>query len=72
MPLCTADYRETIAPSQQGEIFGTLKYLAPGGLLGLPIDARADVYSIGELSFDLSEANAEGQPADQLHHARNG
>lgn len=37
----------------KGEIFGTPEYMAPEQARGEPVDARADVYSLAAMAYDL-------------------
>jgi serine/threonine-protein kinase len=39
--------------TQQGTVVGSLTYMAPERLLGETVDARADVYAIGTILFEL-------------------
>jgi WD40 repeat protein/tRNA A-37 threonylcarbamoyl transferase component Bud32 len=47
------DSTEAFARTREGEVLGTLKYIAPEQLDGSGVDARADVYALGILAFEL-------------------
>ena len=57
--LALADFgiaKQTNAESSRtkhGEVFGTPYYLAPEQALGLPVDQRTDIYSLGILFFEM-------------------
>jgi len=38
---------------EPGRLSGSLPYVAPEGLLGLPVDGRSDLYSLGILLYEL-------------------
>jgi class 3 adenylate cyclase/DNA-binding NarL/FixJ family response regulator len=42
-----------ISRTKHGEVFGTPYYLAPEQALGLPVDQRTDIYSLGILYFEM-------------------
>ena len=52
-------------PTQQGLTVGTPRFLAPEQASGLPVDARADVYSVGAVLYTLVTGH------DPFHHHRN-
>src|SRR5262245_9382410 len=37
----------------QGTMLGTLQYMAPEQLQGLPVDARTDIFALGEIIFEM-------------------
>lgn len=39
--------------TKHGEVFGTPYYLAPEQALGLPVDQRTDIYSLGVLFYEM-------------------
>ncbi|MFM1832543.1 MAG: hypothetical protein RLZZ461_859 [Planctomycetota bacterium] len=47
------DSTESLARTREGEVLGTLKHIAPEQLDGSVVDARADVYALGTLAFEL-------------------
>lgn len=53
---------------QAGTVSGSLPYVAPEALLGLPLDARADLYGLGILLFQLVTGRlpARGGAKDML------
>ena len=49
--LLDATDRDSV--TREGELLGTIRYLAPEQLSGSDIDARADIYSLGVLACEL-------------------
>jgi serine/threonine-protein kinase PpkA len=46
-----------ISRTKHGEVFGTPYYLAPEQALGLPVDQRTDIYSLGIVFFEMLTGN---------------
>ena len=46
-----------IARTKHGEVFGTPYYLAPEQALGMPVDQRTDIYSLGIVFFEMLTAH---------------
>ena len=44
---------EVLALTRPGTVMGTPKYMAPEQIMGSPVDARADVYALGVIFFEL-------------------
>ena len=42
-----------IARTKHGEVFGTPYYLAPEQALGMPVDQRTEIYSLGVVFFEM-------------------
>src|SRR3989442_682414 len=56
LPLMTAEQSKL---TMQGSIVGTFQYMAPEQLEGKDADARADIFALGELIYEM----ATGKPA---------
>ena len=53
-PAADASPDLTRRPTETGFTLGTLRYMAPEQLLGRDIDARADLYALGVVLYELS------------------
>jgi len=47
-------YRDASRLTKEGEILGTLFYMAPEQITGGPVDARTDLYALGVLMYELT------------------
>src|SRR5437016_3133547 len=52
-PLRDGDETVTQALTQQGQILGTLQYMAPEQLQAQPTDARSDLFSFGCVFYEM-------------------
>jgi serine/threonine protein kinase len=53
----------TQSDTDVGGISGTLPYMAPEQLLGMPVDTRSDIYSLGTILFEMVTGR---RPFDQM------
>jgi serine/threonine-protein kinase len=53
VPVGDTGVRSKVALTQAGIVFGTPEYMAPEQALGQKVDARADLYALGVITFEL-------------------
>jgi eukaryotic-like serine/threonine-protein kinase len=70
--------RKSIPPPQQnltraGTVWGTPTYMAPEQAMGETVDARADIYAVGVLLFEMISGRPpfEGEPLEVIAHQVN-
>jgi serine/threonine-protein kinase len=51
--IVAADYLESLRATPQGEVFGTVDYMAPEQLTGSATDPRSDLYAVGCIAYEL-------------------
>jgi len=51
--IAKAAYAAAEDPTTTGKVLGSVPYLAPEQVEGVPIDARADVYGVGAMLYEL-------------------
>jgi len=54
------------AAASEGRIFGTLAYMSPEQISGLPLDVRSDFFSLGTILYEMFTAR-KAFPAEGLH-----
>ncbi|MEO6462377.1 MAG: protein kinase, partial [Candidatus Eisenbacteria bacterium] len=59
----TDDASRTVDVTMVGATIGTLAYMAPEQLLGSPVDARADLYALGVVLYEMTTGERPFQAA---------
>ena len=62
----SASKDETSAPTESkgtepGTVMGTVGYMAPEQVRGLPVDHRADIFAFGAILYELLTASARSR-----------